>query len=148
MKEGAPPRGGFGRFVCELHVDDLNESLAFWTELLGFSIAYRRKDEGFVYLQRPEGAQIMLCQRHGRWETGPMERPFGRGVLLQIRVDDLDTIIRALAAAGRSLYMQPREAWRRLGDREGGRREIAVLDPDGYVVMLAEDIGERPLTEG
>jgi hypothetical protein len=33
----------------------------------------------------------------------------------------------------------------RYGDREGGKREVIVLDPDGYLIMLAEDLGERPL---
>jgi hypothetical protein len=30
-----------------------------------------------------------------------------------------------------------------VGDRENGQREIFVQDPDGYLVMLAEEIGER-----
>ena len=56
--------------VAELHVNKLEDSLEFWCGLLGFEVAYRRPAEKFVYLERPEGAQIMLCQRHGRFETG------------------------------------------------------------------------------
>jgi hypothetical protein len=31
------------------------------------------------------------------------------------------------------------------GDREAGQREVFVQDPDGYLVMIAHDLGERPL---
>jgi len=34
--------------------------------------------------------------------------------------------------------------WLSVGDREAGQREIFVLDPDGYLVMVADDLGERP----
>jgi hypothetical protein len=33
----------------------------------------------------------------------------------------------------------------RYGDREGGKREVIVLDPNGYLIMFAEDLGERSL---
>jgi hypothetical protein len=34
--------------------------------------------------------------------------------------------------------------WREVGDRQAGQREIFVLDPDGYLVMIAHHLGERP----
>jgi len=37
----------------------------------------------------------------------------------------------------------PREMWRKVGDRQSGQREIFVLDPDGYLVMIAHDLGYR-----
>jgi hypothetical protein len=43
------------------------------------------------------------------------------------------------------IYAGPRETWRRYGDQEGGKREVIVQDPNGYLIMLAEDLGERPL---
>ena len=68
IDHGKPPRSGWARLVCELLVEDLAVSLTFWRRL-GFDIAYQRPEQGFVYLERPEGAQIMLCRRSGRWET-------------------------------------------------------------------------------
>jgi catechol 2,3-dioxygenase-like lactoylglutathione lyase family enzyme len=142
---GAPPRGGFAGLVPELLVEDIAASLAFWCGPLGFAIAYRRAEQSFAYLERPEGAQIMLCQRSGNWETAPLERPFGRGVMLQIHVDAIGPVLSSLSSAGWPLHAGPREVWRRLGDREGGQREIFVQDPDGYLVMIAQKIGERPV---
>jgi hypothetical protein len=67
--------------------------------------------------------------------------------MFQVRVADLASIVERLELAGHSLYAAPREAWRRWGDREGGRREIVVQDPDGYLVMLAQNLGERALSD-
>jgi catechol 2,3-dioxygenase-like lactoylglutathione lyase family enzyme len=142
---GAPPRAGWQKLVSEVLVENLATSLHFWTKMLGFGVAYQRPEEGFAYLERPEGAQIMLCQRADVWETGLMERPFGRGVMFQISVDALATTLSDLSDAGWPLHAGPREVWRRYGDRMGGRREIFVQDPDGYLVMIAENLGERPL---
>ncbi|HTD16745.1 MAG TPA: VOC family protein [Chthoniobacterales bacterium] len=145
---GRLPKGGFAKLVPELLVEDLHESLVFWREALGFEIAYQRPEEKFAYLERPEGAQIMLCERsEGRWETAPMERPYGRGVMFQIYIDSIDPTIERLKELRVSIYGGPREVWRRYGDREGGKREVFVLDPSGYLIMLAEDLGERPLTD-
>lgn len=142
---GHPPKGGFAKLVCELLVEDVAASLDFWTGLLGFSVAYQRPEERFAYLERAEGAQIMLCQRSGVWETGPLEPPFGRGLMLQLYIDDLDATAARLATADWPLHAGPREVWRRWGNREGGKREILVQDPDGYLIMLAQDLGERAL---
>jgi catechol 2,3-dioxygenase-like lactoylglutathione lyase family enzyme len=67
---GKPPRSGWAHMVAELHVNDLKASLLFWQDVLGFKTVFDRPEERFVYLEHPEGHQIMLCQRHGRFETG------------------------------------------------------------------------------
>ncbi len=142
---GKPPNGGFASLVPELLVEDIDQSLRFWIDGLGFTIAYQRPEQKFAYLERPEGAQIMLCQRHGGWETGPMEKPFGRGVMFQVHVESTEPVERALKFLGIPLHAGPREVWRQWGDREGGNREIFVLDPNGYLIMMTETLGERPL---
>jgi catechol 2,3-dioxygenase-like lactoylglutathione lyase family enzyme len=67
--------------------------------------------------------------------------------MFQISVDSIAPAVAVLAAAGWPIDTGPREVWRRYGDREGGKREIVVLDPDGYLVMVAENLGERPLPQ-
>jgi len=141
---GASPRHGSARMVPELHVNDLDRSLAFWCGIVGFAIAFQRPAERFVYLERPDGAQIMLCQRHGRFETGPMEAPLGQGAMFQVYVDDLAAILTAITAANWPIYLGPREIWRRTGDQESGMRELFVQDPDGYLLMVAQRVGRRP----
>lgn len=140
---GTPPKTGWSRLVPELLVQDFPTSLAFWRDCLGFRIAYDRPEQRFAYLERPEGSQVMLCQRTGEWETGEMVPPFGRGLMLQIYVDDLEPVMAALTASHWPIYSPLREVWRRTGDREGGQCEVFVQDPDGYLLMIAEDLGER-----
>lgn len=147
MKEphNAPPKSGWAAFKPELHVNDLNKSLWFWCDLIGFDIAYDRAEEKFAYLEFENGAQMMLCERHGGWETGPMTYPLGQGVMFQLNVPSLAPIKSALAAADYPLYHGERTVWRELGDRMGGQAEIFVLDPDGYLLMIEQKIGERSL---
>jgi len=142
---GGPPRSGWPRLMVELLVQDFAASLVFWCDILAFGIAYRRPEQGFAYLEHADGAQIMICQRSGNWETGALEPPFGRGVMLQIYVDRLDPILAALKSHNWPIHSPLRECWRRVGTQESGQREIFVQDPDGYLVMLAEEIGLRSI---
>jgi catechol 2,3-dioxygenase-like lactoylglutathione lyase family enzyme len=131
--------------VAELHVNNLETSLWFWRNLLGFEKAFERPEERFAYLEHPEGHQIMLCQRHGRFETGPLEFPLGQGAMFQIYFRIIEPVLSALQASNWPIYLGPREVWRRTGDCESGQREIFVQDPDGYLLMVAETLGQRPL---
>ena len=140
---GAPPKTGWAKLVPELLVSDIGTSVEFWCNRLGFAIAYQRPEEKFIYLERPEGAQLMLSQRSGKWETGPLDWPYGRGTMLQVYVASIAPIERSLEVTGWPLYAGPREMWRKVGDRQSGQREIFVLDPDGYLVMIAHDLGYR-----
>lgn len=145
MSDGSPPRDGFERVVPELMVSDIERSMDFWCRCLGFEVAYQRSESGFAYLQRSDGAQVMVCQRNGTWETGEMENPYGRGMNLQILVDEIDPLIHSLELEGTPFYQEPRIVWRRYGDREGGRHEFLIQDPDGYLLLFAKHLGERPL---
>ncbi|MET4257205.1 catechol 2,3-dioxygenase-like lactoylglutathione lyase family enzyme [Bradyrhizobium sp. S3.12.5] len=139
---GSAPRDGFADLVPELSVSDIQASLAFWRDLLGFEIAYDRPDARFAYLVRGR-LQVMLCERNGRWETAEMQRPLGRGINFQMVVDGIDTILSALDGAKWQLYEPPNEVWYRVGDRDVGQREFLVQDPDGYLIRLVERLGTR-----
>lgn len=132
--------------VVELHVNDLQSSLSFWRDILGFRIAFDRPEEGFVYLEHREGHQIMLCQRHGRFETGPLEFPLGQGAMFQVYLASIEPVLSALGSSQWPIYLGPREVWRQTGNCESGQREVFVQDPDGYLLMVAENIGRKPLS--
>ena len=143
MISGGAPASGWAKFVAELHVADIDVSLSFWRDVLRFVVAYDRPAEKFVYLERCDGSQIMLCQQNARFETGTMERPLGRGVMFQLYVDDLDAVLDRIAARALTMYLGPREVWRAVGASAFGQREVFVQDPDGYLIMVAENLGER-----
>jgi catechol 2,3-dioxygenase-like lactoylglutathione lyase family enzyme len=145
MNPGSPPKSGFAAMAIELIVSNYDKSLAFWTGPMGFKVCYTRPAMKFAYLEHPDGAQMMFYERDGDWETGEFEVPLGRGAILQIDVSDVIAIHTAIVAANISRYVELREKWRNWGDREGGQREFLVQDPDGYLVMVKQRIGEREL---
>jgi catechol 2,3-dioxygenase-like lactoylglutathione lyase family enzyme len=145
MGTGSPPVER-ASLVAEIMVSDYARSLGFWTGSLGFDIAYTRPAQKLASLVHPDGAQVMFYERDGYWETGPMEPPFGRGTVIQVFVADATAAAARITAAGHAFYVPLREKWRDWGDRLGGQREFLVQDPDGYLIMVAQRIGERPLT--
>lgn len=145
MSYGAPPKSGFSAMAIELIISNYERTMAFWTGPMGFAVCYTRSAMKFAYLEHPDGAQMMFYERDGDWETGDFELPLGRGAILQIDVKDVNAIHAAIRAEGIPLYVALREKWRNWGDREGGQREFLVQDPDGYLVMVKQRIGERQL---
>jgi catechol 2,3-dioxygenase-like lactoylglutathione lyase family enzyme len=141
---GSAPKDGWAALVPEFGVTDIRKSLSFWCGRLGFKVAYDRPDARFAYLVR-EHLQVMLCELNGNWETAEMQRPFGRGINLQMMVEGIDPIVSALDAAGWPLYERPNDAWYRAGDQERGQREFLVQDPDCYLIRFAERLGLRPV---
>ena len=65
--------------------------------------------------------------------------------MFQIYFKDITSVLSGLSACDWPIYLGPREVWRKVGDREAGQKEVFVQDPDGYLLMLAQKIGERPL---
>ena len=72
-----------------------------------------------------------------------MQYPLGQGPMFQLYFDDIGLILKKLNAENWSIYLDPRNVWRKTGDRESGQQEFFVQDPDGYLLMLAHSIGER-----
>lgn len=138
MKENA--------LVPELAVSDWRTSRAFYCDIIGFEVVYERPEEGFSFLTLGE-AQLMIDQvglgRTFELAETPLDRPFGRGLNLQIRVPHVRSILDRLEAAGVSLYLRLEEKWYRRDDHEVGNRQFVAPDPDGYLLRLFEDLGMR-----
>ena len=132
--------------VPELSVTDYEASRHFWCDLVGFSLRYERPEEGFGYLVLGN-AHLMLDQiNQGRtWATGALEPPLGRGINFEVQVENLDAALWRVKNAGWPIFVE--EKWYRAGDIEIGVRQFLVQDPDGYLVRLQQEIGERPVGE-
>lgn len=123
--------------VPELLVTDLDQSIAFWCTLCGFTVQYARPEERFAYLALGS-AHVMLEEvGAGRnWITGSLEPPLGRGINLQIAVLDADVVAMALGAAGVRLFMPPETKRYGVGAAAVTVRQFLVIDPDGYLLRF------------
>lgn len=133
----------FNRLIPELSASHFEKSLSFYIELLGFQIEYQRSESSFAFLSH-QGSQIMLVQRNNTWKTGEPEYPFGRGINIQMLVDDIEVITRSLKEHGYPLMVEPEEHWYRKDDVLLGLKEFLVMDPDGYLLRFSQRSGTRP----
>ncbi|MDR0196354.1 MAG: VOC family protein [Myroides sp.] len=135
--------------VPEFVVSNIEDSLRFWCEYIGFKVMYDRKEDYFAYLGLGE-AQVMLEQYNPQdreWETGIMEKPYGRGINFQIEVQAVEPILKRLKEVRYKLFIDVEERWYRADDVEFGQNQFLVQDPDGYLLRLIENLGERKVAE-
>lgn len=121
-----------------LACDDLQRSLDFYRDALGFQEIYRFEEGGttsFVALQLGEGSRIGLgvVPEGGAGIHGLAQRPIsGRFFELCVYCDDVDSSIEGLAALGHPVLMAPT-------DTPWGERIAYVSDPDGHPVMVTAE---------
>lgn len=136
------------RLVPELDVANLDRSLAFYRDILGFAVAFERPEEKFACLTR-DGVDLMLEEAAGpgrRFRTAPLEYPFGRGINFQIEVADVDALRARIVAAGCTLVVPLEDRWYRRDSNEHGNRQFVVADPDGYLLRFFTSLGSRPVS--
>jgi catechol 2,3-dioxygenase-like lactoylglutathione lyase family enzyme len=136
--------------VPELNITALPASLAFWRDLLGFRVLYGRPEQGFAAIER-EGIEFMLEEyetgpTERSWDTGPREKPYGRGINFEMTVSEIAPLLERLKRAAWPVFFGPEERWYRIGaSEETGVRQFLVQDPDGYLLRLSQSLGRRPL---
>lgn len=126
--------------IPEIACSDLNVSLPFYTEILGFRIQYQREDEGFVMLER-QGACLMVDEiNHAKrlWLTAPLVAPFGRGINLQIKTNKIDALYGRIQNARQEIFLPIEDKCYRAADQSICQRQFIVLDPDGYMLRFIE----------
>ena len=134
----------FNKLIPELSVSNIEKSLKFYTKTLGFTVKYRREEEGFAFLSLGP-CQIMIdATDKGRtWKTGALEYPLGRGINFQIEVDKIAPLLRNLKKNKVKLFAAPEEKWYRKGKLYLGNKQFLVQDPDGYLLRFFENLGTK-----
>ncbi|NRA87549.1 MAG: VOC family protein [Rhizobiales bacterium] len=135
----------WAKLVPELSVVDIQKSLYFYIEILGFKAKYERKEEFFAYIDL-EGAQFMLDQisrANPSWQTAELNQPFGRGINFQIEISDIDKLYQRILKRKLSPFAEIKENWYRADDKLTGNREFLIQDPDGYLLRFFTDLGAK-----
>ena len=134
------------RLIPELDVSDLDRSLAFYVDVIGFKVLYARPEERFAFLDLA-GALLMLEEAAGpgrRFRMAALERPYGRGVNFQIETANVDALHERVRKAGIEIAIAIEELWYRRDEVELGNRQFVVADPDGYLLRFFSALGQRP----
>ena len=134
----------FNALIPELSVSDINKSLYFYLIILSFKLEYERKNDKFALISLKD-SQIMIEETNGNWETGSLSYPFGRGINFQIAVDDIKKLYNKIKINEYPIEMQIQENWYRADTKLVGQKEFLIMDPDGYLLRFAQDLGEREI---
>jgi hypothetical protein len=121
-----PPAQGVNRLVPFVHVDDVELSIAFYNHL-GFTVT-----SVYHYRERPvwaalisDGAELMVST-----DGEPID-PDRQGILFYLYSENLAALREQLLAAGI-------KAGEIVDGTPGPKNELRVVDPDGYVLMIAQ----------
>jgi catechol 2,3-dioxygenase-like lactoylglutathione lyase family enzyme len=125
------PRDAVSDLVPFAHVADVDRSVAFY-ERLGFELRHEFVPEDrrmWAFLERGD-ARLMVAQAED-----PID-PRAQAVLFFLYTRDLDGLRARLVAGGVP-------AGEITTGNLGPDRQMHLVDPDGYVLMVAEIAGER-----
>ena len=123
-----------------LMVDDVNKSVSFYCDVLGFTVIATVPDTGkFDFAMIGKDSVTMMFQTLTSF-TEALPRfsgmKKGSGILLYFDVENLDEIYGKVKQSGAEIVVD-------LNTTFYGTREFTILDPDGYLVCFAEDVADR-----
>lgn len=139
----------WNQITPEFDVFNLEETLNFYVNLVGFHVVYDRPEDRFAFLQF-ENVQIMVQEidfENNKWGTGELKYPLGVGINFEIDVTNIDEIYNKLTEANYKIFVNMEEHWYRKDDELMGCKEFLVQDPNGYLLRFNEDLGSKKIKE-
>ena len=116
-----------------LTVKDLNASVRWYTESLGFTISRRIERDGKLRGVAIEAGNVRLILNQDDGAKG-WDRVKGQGLSLQISTSqDVDPIAARIKSHGGVLDTEPK-------DMPWGARAFRVRDPDGFLWVLSKPL--------
>jgi predicted enzyme related to lactoylglutathione lyase len=125
------PRDAVSDLVPFAHVTDVDRSIAFYARL-GFEMHHEAVSDGrrvWAFLERGD-ARLMVAEADGAVDAD------AQGIIFYLYTRDLDTLRARLVEAG---VAAPEVTT----GGPGPDRQLELIDPDGYVLIVAEIEGER-----
>jgi catechol 2,3-dioxygenase-like lactoylglutathione lyase family enzyme len=123
----------FNKLIPELSVKDIQKSKTFYLDVLGFQLNYERIEDQFAFISL-NGAQMMIEQCNGHWQTGELEYPYGRGINFQIEIDNIEVLLQNLKKHNIPLFRDLMTN----SYSEFTQKEFIVQDPDGYLLRFSQ----------
>lgn len=116
--------------MASLTVRDLEKSLAWYRDVLGFAIEKRHEREGQLVAASLKAGRVQLLLTQDDGAKG-WERQKGEGLSLQFTtLQRVDVVASRVRAAGGVLASEP-------ADMPWGVRMFRVVDPDGFKLVIS-----------
>jgi uncharacterized glyoxalase superfamily protein PhnB len=121
--------------IPTLAVADIDASVRFYTEVLGFDVGFTLpgEDGKLIHGSVQRGDSYLMFGRVDPSNTHD-QAPLGRGVVLYATVDDsedIDAYFQRVKAAGATVVQEPT-------DQFWGHRDWGITDPDGYLLFISK----------
>lgn len=135
----------FNTLIPELSVTSLEKSLKFYVGILGFKVEYSREKDRFSFISLG-GAQLVLEEgADNPWDAEDIVYPFGRGINFSIEVPELDPILERVKMNNVEIQREVEERWYQFKGKLLGEKQFSIVDPDGYLLRIMEDLGEKKI---
>lgn len=135
--------------VPELIVSDIDKSLEFYCNVLGFEVRFARKEDKFAYLMF-HGSDLMIEGERpdsSPWKVEPLDYPRGRGLNISIACPNANELSEKIVKAGYELRKPVEDRWYRNKEIYHGERNFLVQDLDGYLLRFGEWLGDKTKEE-
>lgn len=114
-------------------VNDIERSLAFYRDVLGFAVKERWEQGGVLHGVELIAGRVAFWLAQDDWKKG-RERAKGQGFRLYCgTTQDIDALARQIEERGGTLAERPK-------DQPWGGRDFAVVDPDGFKITIASEV--------
>ena len=116
---------------ASLTVSDLQKSLVWYRDVLGFTVAREFEREGtlFAVSLRAGAVPLLITQDTGAKGS---DRVKGEGFSLQLTTDqNIDEMAKRIQARGGTLDSEPADGW--------GARVFRLRDPDGFRLVISSE---------
>jgi catechol 2,3-dioxygenase-like lactoylglutathione lyase family enzyme len=113
-------------------VNDIAKSLAWYRDVLGFTVGERWEHEGMLRGVELLAGQVRFWLSQDDWKKGRV-RVKGEGLRIHCETgQDVDDVAARAKAQGGTLLEEPH-------DDPWGGRNFAVTDPDGFKITIANE---------
>ena len=120
-----------------LNVADIEASLGFWRDLVGFEVDTRFEHEGrLAYAGLKSGEIVLMLNARGGDPAARRARPHYTEAVIYLGVRSVHEFVRALRAKGFDAPDPERQDY--------GLDEVVVRDPDGYEVAFTSPLSPPP----
>ena len=117
-------------------VNDLEKSLAFYRDVLGFKVDQKWEQDGKLMGVSLTAGKVTLMVAQDDWKKG-RDRQKGEGFRMYFETGaDVDAFAKGIQGRGGSLESPPE-------DRPWGYRDFNVTDPDGFKMTFGTPLKKR-----